>query len=257
MVAQNIDDVIEALAETVRQARIAGDRLGYFATMYRQVTVEVRAAMHSGLFEDPARMDRFDTVFGNRYFDALDAWRRDGGGPRCWREAFGLAGNPDSIIVQHLVLGVNAHINLDLAVAAAQVCPGDAIHGLRRDFLLINDILSRVWRVMQDAVGAVSPYLWLLDRFGGRADEWILDFSIRRSRLEAWHYAVVLAGQSGPEREETIDRLDVRAGLLARLVARPAGLARPAVELIRATESNDVPAVIAHLDRAMETAARP
>ncbi len=255
MAAEHIDDVIEALAAIVRQARTAGDRLGYFAALYRQVTVEVRTAMNSGFFDDPARMDRFDTVFGNRYFDALDAWRRDRGGPHCWREAFELTGNPDTIIVQHLVLGVNAHINLDLAVAAAEVCPGDAIHGLRHDFLLINDILSRVWLVMQDAVGEVSPYLWLLDRFGGRADEWVLDFSLRRARQEAWHYAVVLARQSGQEREETIDRLDVRAGLLARLVARPAGLARPAVELIRATESDDVPAVIARLDRAMETAA--
>src|SRR6266511_1696962 len=223
MAAEHIDDVIEALAAIVRQARTAGDRLGYFAALYRQVTVEVRTAMNSGFFDDPARMDRFDTVFGNRYFDALDAWRRDRGGPHCWREAFELTGNPDTIIVQHLVLGVNAHINLDLAVAAAEVCPGDAIHGLRHDFLLINDILSRVWLVMQDAVGEVSPYLWLLDRFGGRADEWVLDFSLRRARQEAWHYAVVLA--------------------------------RPAVELIRATESDDVPAVIARLDRAMETAA--
>jgi hypothetical protein len=219
------------------------------------VTVEVRAAMRAGLFEDAARMDRFDTIFSDRYFAAYDSWRRDHSGPRCWREAFGKLDDPDTIIVQHLVLGVNAHINLDLAVAAADTCPGDAIHGLRHDFLLINDILSRVLLEVQNAVGDVSPYLWLLDQFGGRADERILDFSIRRSRQEAWQNAVLLAGQSSAERAETIDRLDVRATLLARLVARPCGLLRPAVELISATESDDVPAVIAHLDGAVGRAA--
>lgn len=64
-----------------------------------------------GLFDDGVRMDRFDTFFGNRYFDAYDAWRRDRSGPRCWREAFGLLDDADTIIVQHLILGVNAHIN--------------------------------------------------------------------------------------------------------------------------------------------------
>lgn len=185
MAAENIDDVIDGLAGIVRDATRAGDRVGYFAALYRQVTVEVRTAIHSGLFDDSARMDRFDTLFGNRYFDAYDAWRRDQGGPRCWREAFGLLHDANTIIVQHLMLGVNAHINLDLAIAAAQTCPGEAIHGLRRDFLLINDILARVVLAVQSAVGAVSPYLWLLDQFGGRTDERILDFSIRRSRQEA------------------------------------------------------------------------
>jgi len=255
MATGSIDEVIEALARIVRQAGDDGDRVGYFAALYRQVTVEVRSAIHAGLFDDGARMDRFDTVFGNRYLDAYDSWRRDRKGPRCWREAFGLLDDRGTIIIQHVVLGVSAHINFDLAIAAADTSPGAAIHGLRRDFMLINEILTRVLSVVQDAIGDVSPYLWLLDRFGGRADERILDFSIRRSRHEAWQSAVLLAGQSAAERADTIERLDVRAAVLARLVGRPGGLVRPAVELIAATESDDVPAVIAHLDGAMQRAA--
>lgn len=50
----------------------------------------------------------------------------------------------------------------------------------------------------------------------------------------------------------TIDRLDIRAAVLARLIARPGGLVQPALQLIRSTESDDVPANIAHLDRAMD-----
>jgi hypothetical protein len=252
MAAENIDDVVDGLAGIVREAGRSGDRVGYFAALYRQVTVRVRAAVHGGQFDDGARMDRFDTHFGNRYFDAYDAWRRDRSGPRCWREAFGLLDDADTVIVQHLLLGVNAHINLDLAVAAARTSPGEAIHELRRDFLLINDILAGVVLAVEESVGAVSPLLFLLDRVGARTDERILDFSVRQSREEAWYNAVLLAGQSEREREATIERLDVRAAVLARLTARPSGLVRPALELIRSTESDDVPAVIAHLDDAVE-----
>ncbi|MEU0971343.1 DUF5995 family protein [Streptomyces sp. NPDC005917] len=252
MAAENIDDVVDRLAGIVREAGRGGDRVGYFAALYRQVTVEVRTAIHGGLFDDGVRMDRFDTHFGNRYFEAYDAWRRDRSGPRCWREAFGLLDDADTIIVQHLLLGVNAHINLDLAVAAARTSPGSAIQELRHDFLLINDILARVVLAVQDSVDALSPFMSLLDQVGGRTDERILDFSVRQSREEAWYNAVLLAGQSEAERAATIERLDVRAAVLARLIARPGGLVRPALELIRGTESGDVPAVITHLDNAME-----
>jgi hypothetical protein len=252
MVADNIDDVIDGLAEIVREASRTGDRIGYFAALYRQVTVEVRTAIRAGRFDDGPRMDRFDTLFGNRYFEAYDAWRRARGGPRCWREAFALLDDSDTIIVQHLVLGVNAHINLDLAVAAARTSPGAAIHELRDDFLLINDILAEVVLAVQDTIGAMSPYLWLLDQFGGRTDERILDFSIRRSRQEAWNNAVALATHPSQESE---DALDLRAALLARLIARPGGLVRPAIQLIRSAENDDVPAVIAHLDNAVSAGA--
>ncbi|MEU1513778.1 DUF5995 family protein [Streptomyces sp. NPDC005811] len=252
MKAENIDEVVDGLAGIVREARRAGDRIGYFAALYRQVTVEVRTGIHAGLFEDGARMDRFDTLFGNRYFDAYDAWRRDRSGPRCWRRTFGLLTDADTVIVQHLLLGVNAHINLDLAVAAARTAPGEDIHALRHDFLLINDILGRVVLAVQDSVDDLSPFLSLLDQVGARTDERILDFSVRRSREEAWHNAVLLAGQDAAEQAATIERLDVRAAVLARLIARPGGLVRPALELIRRTESDDVSAVIQHLDRAMQ-----
>ncbi|MFJ5301307.1 DUF5995 family protein [Streptomyces sp. NPDC088350] len=251
MAAQNTDEVVDGLAGIVREATRAGDRIGHFAALYRQVTVEIRKAIHEGRFEDGPRMDRFDTLFGNRYFAAYDAWRRDRSGPRCWRETFGLLDDSDTVIVQHLILGVNAHINLDLAVAAARTDTGKDIQALRHDFLLISDILARVVLAVQDPVDAVSPLLSLLDRVGGRTDEQILDFSIVQSRAEAWHNAVLLAGQSEGERAATIERLDVRAAVLARLIARPGALVRPALELIRHAESDDVPAVIARLDSAV------
>jgi hypothetical protein len=39
---------------------------------------------------------------------------------------------------------MNAHINLDLGIAAAQVAPGPALPALHTDFLCINAILASV-----------------------------------------------------------------------------------------------------------------
>jgi non-ribosomal peptide synthetase component F len=253
MSVEDIDGVIEGLAGIVGKAREDADRVGYFAALYRQVTVRVRQAIQAGRFDDGQRMSRFDALFGNRYFDALDSWLRDRSGPASWRVAFEMTRNADTIIVQHLLLGVNAHINLDLAVATAQTSPGGSIHDLHRDFLLINDILVEVLAEVQQAVDEISPYMWLLDKFGGRDEDRILDFSVRTARQEAWQNAVLLAHQTEAEQQETIGRLDARATLLARLLTRPGGLLRPAIELIRAAENSNVPEVIARLDHATQT----
>jgi hypothetical protein len=250
MKADDIDAVIDNLTNIVNGALRDGDRIGYFASLYRQVTVEIREAIRANEFDDGERMSRFDAAFGNRYFDALDAWRRDQNGPNCWREAFRLLAEPDTIIIQHLLLGVNAHINLDLAIAAAATSPGDSIRSLERDFFLINDILVTVLGRIQNALSQVSPFMHLLDEFGGRTDETILDFNIRTARREAWQNALLLARQSDGQRAETIKRLDTRATLLAVLLARPGGLSRPVIELIRSSENPDVREVISHLDSA-------
>lgn len=118
----------------------------------------------------------------------------------------GLFDDADTIIVQHLLLGVNAHLSLDLA-----------IHALRRDFLLINDIPARVVSTVQDSVGAMSPLMSLLDQVGGRTDEQSLDFSARQSREEAWYNAVLPAGQRNEERKGAVERLDIQAAPTATI----------------------------------------
>ncbi|MET9090236.1 DUF5995 family protein [Streptomyces sp. NPDC004237] len=157
MTAQNIDDVMDRPAGIAGEAGRTGDRAGCFAALYRQVTAEIRTAVRSGLFGDrPPRTDRFGTLFASRYYDA---WRRDRSGPRCWRATFALLDDAGTVavIVQHLVLGGNAHIDLDLAVAAAQTGPHRSVHAPRHGFLLINDILARVVPAVQDSLHATSP----------------------------------------------------------------------------------------------------
>jgi hypothetical protein len=58
--------------------------------------------------------------------------------------------------VQHILLGMNAHINLDLAVAASIVSPGNAIIKLKSDFMIVNQILAELTNKIQKRLGRVS-----------------------------------------------------------------------------------------------------
>lgn len=249
-----IEEVLAGLDDVVARAVERGSRLGYFAALYRQVTLEVSAAIDRDDFDDGPRMSRFDAAFANRYFCALENWTGEDPCSVSWQEAFGAGERDGTAIVQHLFLGINAHINLDLPVAAAEVAPGAAIDDLRDDFFRINDILVDVLHLVQEALNGVSPFMRLLDVVGGRTDEQVLDFNIRRARREAWERACVLAHQTDAERQVTIDELDRRTTRLARKVVRPALLFRPVIAVIRAGERVDVPAAIRRLDAAVAAA---
>lgn len=250
-VARNIDEVLNQLAVIIESSQESHSRLGYFAALYRQVTLEVKRGIDAGRFEDGPRMDRFDTAFANRYFAALHAWDRGDEAPKCWQISFDLLTNDDTIILQHLLLGVNAHINLDLALAAVETMQGADLALLARDYEQINDMLVDVLDRVQTVVDELSPFMWLLDELGGRSDEWALDFSIRTARAESWTNALLLSAASPAHRAILLHKMDVNASLLARLVARPAGILIPALELIRHKENQDIAGVIEVLDRAL------
>ncbi len=148
--------------------------------------------------------------------------------------AFGCADLPTRLGLQHLLLGSNAHINLDLAVAAAQHSPGDAIAGLQEDFFRINQILQALLDPAQQVMAEFS-LLRVLDVIGARSDEAVLDFSIQHARDDAWRHAVVLAQQQQALKDDTIAVLDRKTAFLGRPVRDPGGLAGRAVELISAT----------------------
>jgi hypothetical protein len=153
------------------------------------------------------------------------------------------------VLVQHLVVGVNAHINLDLAVASARLLPGDAIHGLKHDFDAVNEILAVELGRLQAALADLSPLLGTLDVVLGRLDEEIVGFNVQKARGEAWDAAVLLAHQP-PDAQEVGERmLDRYAAGLARVALSPPFPLTAALDLLRATERTPVPETIRRLDR--------
>jgi hypothetical protein len=244
MAARNIDEVLTVLDGIIATFREQGRRLAFFAALYRAVTLRVRAGIQNGDFEDGERMNRFDTAFANRYFDALEAHIAGAPVPSSWQVAFAAETRPGIMILQQLILGMNAHINFDLPIAAATVAPGAALSGLNGDFDAINAILAALIDPVMDAIERFSPFLDVLDRVGGRSDEKLVNFSLVTARSEAWHEATRLVEESAPRRERSMASLDRRVALLAEHVLLPGGLLGAAVHLISHTESSDVRAIV-------------
>ena len=119
----DIDDVLTELAAIVADTKKRRDPLGYFAALYRQVTLRVKTGIAQGKFEDGPRMSRFDASFANAYFRAYQRHQKHQSPGRAWGFAFDRARLDRTLIVQNLLLGINAHINLDLGVVTGTTVP--------------------------------------------------------------------------------------------------------------------------------------
>jgi hypothetical protein len=244
MAVPDIDVALERLEGVIGETIRARSRAGYFAAVYRKVTAAVRDAVVAGRFDDNARMAHLDRVFAERYLDAYDEWRRDEHPTVAWQAAFNASRRWRPIIVQHLLVAISAHINLDLGIAAATVAPGRELAGLRNDFDRINDILADLVDGFMGAVGEVSPWVGFLDRFGGRTDQTLVKFSIEIARRRAWDLAVQLADAPRDDWNDLITVRDSATAALARMILVPGPVLPAGLFLIRLRESNDVPRVI-------------
>jgi hypothetical protein len=255
MLTKNIDEVIKTLDLIIAEAKAkpnqhsTGDRIGLFAALYRQVTLKIKMGMESGYFDDCDRMNRFAAKFANRYLSAIDTYRNGGKPTKSWKVAFEAASQPDFIILQHLLLGINAHINLDLGIVAAEICPGAELQNFAGDFEKINNTIAELLNPIQEVVNQFSPLLEILDKVGGITDESIVSFSIKEARQEAWNHAQLLAQQTTEQQQSTIISLDRKVAFLGRIVASPSRIIDKAIEIVKTSESDDIPSIIDALNK--------
>lgn len=244
---QTIDDVIAQMDQVIERCIRERSTLGYFAVLYRNVTIRVRDAIAAGRFEDGPRMERFDIIFANRYLDAIERFWQNQQPSASWAAVFQARDTRSLIILQHLLLGMHAHINFDLAIAAAQAAPGPELPALKRDFQEITILLNEMAQSIQVRVEKVSPWFRFIDYAGGRSDEQVLSFAMKTSRDLAWKVAEELAatGSNPSTFERQIALHDALVAALATPIRFPPGrLLRTVLLLIRLRESYDVPTVI-------------
>ncbi|HKI05543.1 MAG TPA: DUF5995 family protein [Thermoanaerobaculia bacterium] len=244
MQATGTHDVLRILDGIIADCKAKSDPLGYFPALYRQVTLTVQQGIAQGSFDNGPRMDRFDALFANRYFAAYSAFRSGVQPAKSWQVAFQGTQSGQLIILQDLLVGINAHINLDLGVVTGETFPGPALAGFHDDFDKINAILSGLLPKVEAVVGEFSPLLGILSRLGGKDAIEVLDFSMDAARDDAWLHAELLSVQPPSVWPLTVKALDAKVAFLGRIVAEPTGLVERAVDLIRETESRDVPAII-------------
>ncbi|HEX9993644.1 MAG TPA: DUF5995 family protein [Acidimicrobiales bacterium] len=224
----------ETAAELRAVALAAPDASGHFPAMYSVVTARIAAAIEEGRFEDGPRMDRFATTFARLY---LRAHANRAEAARCWRATWDVAGDRRLLIVQHLLLGVNAHVNYDLARAVVEVAgPGGDLAAVRPDFEAVNDVLADTYSTVLRDLDRVSRWVNLAASMGGGR---VFRFSLRVARDRAWDAAVRLHGLDEPGRRRYLAELDDLVAVLAYLVANPGPVPELAARLARRLEEQD------------------
>jgi hypothetical protein len=234
----NIQDVIFQLRAIVADCTQRGDVLGYFPQLYLRVTELVAQGIENKQFEDNARMERLDVIFANRYLQAYADFKAGGGVTQSWRAAFEAAQNGNLLILQHLMLGMNAHISLDLCIAAAGVSTPQTMDSLEVDFKRINAILLGEIDQVQQHLSRVSPLLGLLDTFTKKRDEQFAGFSMVVARDIAWANTVALAAH--PDPEQYINGLDEKVAGVSRRILNPGRFIGILVAFTRWFESGKV-----------------
>jgi Family of unknown function (DUF5995) len=118
-----LDALVERMEALLVPLQARGDPRRYFHTTYLRTTKAVRAEFAAGGFLDTAWVALWDVAFAGLYLDALDAGQRGERPPGPWTVAFATADKQATALppLRHVLLGMNAHINYDLAQALLAV----------------------------------------------------------------------------------------------------------------------------------------
>jgi hypothetical protein len=236
-----IDGVIGDLTALIEWAFTQPSRILFFASLYLRVTNTIRSKIGTGYFDDDHRMEVLDATFASRYLYAVQQFRsHDPALPAAWAVALNATARTDLTIVQHLLLSMNPHINIDLAVAAARTCPGEAIGALHNDFVKINAILSGIVPTVISEIGSLSPCLHLISDLSEDGETSIIDFSLDEARNQSWDMAVKLASLPKLAQEHEIANLNVSISALGNKIISPGLIGAAVVAIIEAAEVKDV-----------------
>lgn len=244
MKANTIDEVISFLDEIIATAKKENSRLGYFPALYRKVTIKVKEGIKSGVFKDGHRMEILDVNFANRYLEAYEKYSNGVIPTKSWKLAFDQCNAWRPIVLQHLLFGMNAHISLDLGIAAAETMRGKNLEDIKEDFNKINDLLISMINEVQDDLAEVWPSLKYLDKIAGKTDEKLSGFGMVLARGAAWKVAEDMWSTADEKWNEKIDEIDVKVDKISSLVASPSWRLNLALLWIRIRERQSVSEVI-------------
>jgi Family of unknown function (DUF5995) len=245
---KTFDDVLAELDSIIESSVKENNYLGIFAYIYRRTTAQIKQATIDKRFEDNERMQLMDVTFANYYLTSYKNFFLSKTISKSWFEAF-KSKNEKLTIIQHIILGMNAHINLDLGVTASGIAPGDKINALRNDFMLVNQILKDLINEMQLRVSRVSRLMFLLDWVGQNEDEKVINFSIVKAREQAWEFANKLAAMNDAEQRLKIKAVDDFVSNLSKTIKSPPGiLTKIIIKIISIFEEKDVKRIITLLE---------
>jgi Family of unknown function (DUF5995) len=222
-----IDALLRRMEGLLAPLAAAGDPGRFFLATYLRTTRAVAEELERGGFGDPAWVERWDVAFADLYLDAVEAAQAGRPPPEPWAVAFGARDLPP---LRHVLLGMNAHINYDLAQSLLAVISPEEF----QDEALLaarHADHEHIDQVLVSRVGAEDTELEALSGPRSRTDRVLAPLNrlatkrfLRESRAKVWANTRLLdaARRAGPDAYAT--RL---AELERRSAARVADLMAP------------------------------
>ncbi len=242
--ATTIAEVISRLDDIIASSILQNSRIGYFATLYRRMTADIQQGILNNRFQDGKRMEELDVRFANRYFVAWEAYKNKQPCPSVWSAVFAACENSNLIVLQHLILGISTHINLDLCIATAESCPGDNIYDLKNDFNKINELIASQAHLVQNTLTKIWFPLRFLNDIAGGQEKAVLNFSINTARDCSWANAVALAHSDGDLKNELITQIEKVVIDLSAKIINPGFWVGFILKPVRMMESKNVGSII-------------
>ncbi|HEX5752692.1 MAG TPA: DUF5995 family protein [Archangium sp.] len=233
---RNTGEALLCMKKELEQLYARNDGRAIFLRAYFVMTTQVNAAVHgTGDFEqtgpiffDPAWVDRLAGRFAALYFESLTRSRAcsPDNKPICaaWGMAMEQAARRRPSILLCMLLGINAHINFDLAQGIHEIVRED-LRRLRQelkdpetrdrrvaeqmarwkfDHDQMNNVLVRTNPKIQEILGReFRGAMRLLSRMGGQLDELLTSAGLRYYRDRVWNNVLGLLA-AGPEEFEKV-----------------------------------------------------
>ncbi len=247
MPAKTIDEVISRLDQIIETECTNNSCMAYFPILYRKVTIRIKEGILNNEFENNQRMEKLDVLFANRYINAYECLGNNKPFTQSWKNTFDAAKTGKLLIMQHLLLGINAHINLDLGIAVAETVGDDGeLMDFENDFNKINAILGSMIANVETKIISVSPLFGLLDKFGKGREDKLVSFSINIARDGAWLFANQY--HISPNKINELNSRDTVISIIAeKLITQKSWVLKYLVKTIYFFEKKDVSQIVAVL----------
>ncbi|HLU66674.1 MAG TPA: DUF5995 family protein [Kofleriaceae bacterium] len=228
------EEAFRSLAAVADRLYRAGDPRAAFAEIYGVITREVAAELASPTcgFLEPDTEREVMAVFCARYFDTL-VWSLEGRPQDCqaWQVAYQAAARRSTIPFQDVVLGLQAHINYDLAIGIARVLAARGARGDQQALARFKHDHDHLNVILRGSMGECFERLCTRHgcRFSGVLWQRPQPVTARLvlSVLTSWRERVwtdvlrLLEADREEERRAIIAAMDRRSGRIARAVVAP------------------------------------
>lgn len=217
------------------------DHRAVFLRAYYIISINAHDAIHERgdypkqIFFDPAWINRLAGKFSMLYFRSLTTEQRPASAEKAWKLVHDVAQDGRGTVAQDLLLGLNAHINYDLAYG---IYLNMQEHGDGSDHLLlprrkfdhdqVNNLLLRCVPTIQATLTRdYGGEILLISRLLGSLDERITKSGLGHYRERVWWDAIsFLCADDNRQIDLVHERLNWESGKLAKRIVAPRRLGR-------------------------------